>query len=71
MNYSPILSPETLNELVRRIVEAVHPRRILLFGSAARGEMGQYHKCRDRLRGAKTFLARHSRPFWLRPTAAL
>jgi len=37
-----------------------------------------YHKCRDCLRGTKTFLARHSplatrhsRPFWLRPTAAL
>ena len=29
-----------INELVRRIVEAVHPRRIL-FGSAARGEMGE------------------------------
>jgi predicted nucleotidyltransferase len=29
-----------LEELVRRIVEAVHPLRIILFGSAARGEMG-------------------------------
>ena len=29
-----------LNELVRRIVEAVHPLRIILFGSAARGEAG-------------------------------
>jgi uncharacterized protein len=28
-----------LDELVRRIVEAVHPLRIILFGSAARGEM--------------------------------
>jgi uncharacterized protein len=28
-----------LDELVRRIVEAVHPLRITLFGSAARGEM--------------------------------
>lgn len=28
-----------LNELVRRIVAAVHPLRIILFGSAARGEM--------------------------------
>jgi len=27
-------------ELVRRIVEAVSPLRIVLFGSAARGEMG-------------------------------
>jgi predicted nucleotidyltransferase len=29
-----------LDELVRRIVSAVHPLRIILFGSAARGEMG-------------------------------
>lgn len=28
-----------LDELVRRIVEAVHPLRIILFGSAARGDM--------------------------------
>lgn len=34
------LKETTLNELVRRIVETVHPRRILLFGSAARGKMG-------------------------------
>ena len=31
---------EHLDELVRRIVEAVHPRRIILFGSAARGQAG-------------------------------
>jgi predicted nucleotidyltransferase len=31
-----------LDELVRRIVAAVHPRRILLFGSAARGQMGPH-----------------------------
>jgi predicted nucleotidyltransferase len=31
---------QLLEELVRRIVEAVHPLRIILFGSAARGEMG-------------------------------
>lgn len=42
MTYSAILSPEILNELVQRIVEAVHPRRILLFGSAARSEMGPH-----------------------------
>jgi len=29
-----------LNELVERIVAAVHPLRIILFGSAARGQMG-------------------------------
>jgi len=31
---------EQLNLLVQRIVEAVHPKRIILFGSAARDEMG-------------------------------
>jgi predicted nucleotidyltransferase len=32
--------PQAIDELIRRIVEAVHPRRVILFGSAARGEMG-------------------------------
>jgi predicted nucleotidyltransferase len=32
--------PDVVNQLVSRIVEAVHPLRILLFGSAARGDMG-------------------------------
>lgn len=31
---------EQLEELVRQIVEAVHPLKIIVFGSAARGEMG-------------------------------
>jgi predicted nucleotidyltransferase len=31
--------PEQLDELTRRIVDAVHPLRIILFGSAARDEM--------------------------------
>lgn len=31
---------EILDELVQRIVDAVHPIQIILFGSAARGEMG-------------------------------
>jgi predicted nucleotidyltransferase len=34
------MEPEALREVVRRIVDAVHPLRIVLFGSAARGEMG-------------------------------
>ncbi len=34
------LDPGTLAEIVRRIVEVAHPDRIILFGSAARGEMG-------------------------------
>jgi predicted nucleotidyltransferase len=29
-----------IDDLVQRIVDAVHPLRIILFGSAARGEMG-------------------------------
>ncbi len=32
--------PDILAEVVRRIVESVHPLRIVLFGSAARGQMG-------------------------------
>ncbi len=31
-----------LDELVRRIVATVNPRRIILFGSAARGQMGPH-----------------------------
>ncbi|MGH7599100.1 MAG: nucleotidyltransferase domain-containing protein [bacterium] len=31
---------QKLQELAERIVDAVHPLRIVLFGSAARGEMG-------------------------------
>jgi len=36
---APTVQPE-LERLVRRIVEAVRPLRIILFGSAARGEAG-------------------------------
>ena len=32
--------PRVLDDLVKRIRDAVHPLRIILFGSAARGEMG-------------------------------
>jgi predicted nucleotidyltransferase len=34
------LSEETLQEIIRRIVEVAQPEMIILFGSAARGEMG-------------------------------
>jgi predicted nucleotidyltransferase len=34
--------PRKLDEMVKRIVQAVHPQRIILFGSAARGEMGPH-----------------------------
>jgi predicted nucleotidyltransferase len=33
------LTEETLREIIRRVVEVAHPERIILFGSAARGEM--------------------------------
>jgi predicted nucleotidyltransferase len=33
------LSEETLHEIIRRIVEIAQPEKIILFGSAARGEM--------------------------------
>jgi len=35
-----LISDEIINEIIRRIVETAHPRKIILFGSAARGEMG-------------------------------
>jgi len=31
---------DTLNEIVKRILLVVHPKKIILFGSAVRGEMG-------------------------------
>ena len=34
--------PKVIDELVRRILEIVSPLRIILFGSAARGEMGPH-----------------------------
>jgi uncharacterized protein len=36
------LTDELIQDLVARLVEAVHPTRIILFGSAARGEMGPH-----------------------------
>ena len=35
-----VLSQEVLQEIIRRIVEVAQPERIILFGSAARGEIG-------------------------------
>jgi uncharacterized protein len=35
----PGLSDEMLSEIVRRVVEVAHPEKIILFGSAARGQM--------------------------------
>lgn len=36
------LDPNVLDEIVRRVVEVVQPERIILFGSAARGEMTKH-----------------------------
>ena len=40
MTMSPVVKQEILDDLVHRVVQAVHPRRIILFGSAATGRMG-------------------------------
>ncbi len=37
-----ILTEQTLQELVHRIVEVAHPQQVILFGSAARGDMGPH-----------------------------
>lgn len=34
------VSPETLRQIIERVVEVAQPEKIILFGSAARGEMG-------------------------------
>jgi predicted nucleotidyltransferase len=34
------LPARVLRDIVRRVVNAAHPERVILFGSAARGEMG-------------------------------
>ena len=39
---SHVVDQELLDRLVRQIVETVRPRRIILFGSAARGQMGPH-----------------------------
>src|SRR5215470_3119757 len=36
------LSPEKLAQIIQRIVEVAKPEKIILFGSAARGEMGPH-----------------------------
>lgn len=35
-----IVAPKVLAEIIRRIVKVAAPEKIILFGSAARGEMG-------------------------------
>jgi predicted nucleotidyltransferase len=39
MERKAVLSQETLEEILRRIVRVAQPERIILFGSAARGQM--------------------------------
>jgi predicted nucleotidyltransferase len=34
------LKPRILRDMVRRVVDAADPEKIILFGSAARGDMG-------------------------------
>jgi len=41
MSATPVLKQETLDDLIAKIVKAVRPRRIILFGSAATGRMGE------------------------------
>jgi uncharacterized protein len=36
------ISQEKLDQIIRRIVEVAKPEKIILFGSAARGEMGPH-----------------------------
>src|SRR2546426_9192522 len=36
------LDEEALQEIIRRVVEVAKPEKIILFGSAARGEMGPH-----------------------------
>jgi predicted nucleotidyltransferase len=40
MTQTKTLAAETLQEIIRRIVEVAQPEQIILFGSAARGQMG-------------------------------
>ena len=37
-----MLEQKTLDDIIQRIVEAVRPERIILFGSAARDDMGPH-----------------------------
>jgi uncharacterized protein len=43
MNTTPTVAQASLDEIIRRIVEVAAPDRIILFGSAARGEMGPHN----------------------------
>jgi uncharacterized protein len=40
MDKKRTVDQKTLDDIIRRVVEVAHPEKIILFGSAARGEMG-------------------------------
>jgi uncharacterized protein len=42
MTVRSVVSQTTLDEIIRRIVQVAHPERIIVFGSAARGDMGPH-----------------------------
>jgi predicted nucleotidyltransferase len=42
MSTSTVIDQQVLDRLVAKILETVQPRRIILFGSAARGQMGPH-----------------------------
>jgi uncharacterized protein len=42
MDTVTVIEQQVLDRVVAKIVETVHPRRIILFGSAARGQMGPH-----------------------------
>ena len=39
-NMAKMVSDKILDEIIGRIVKTAHPRKIILFGSAGRGDMG-------------------------------
>ena len=39
---SDVLEDSTLDDIIRRVVEVAEPERVILFGSAARGEMNRH-----------------------------
>lgn len=42
MSSNKTLSPETLDQIIQRVVAVAQPEKIILFGSAAQGEMGPH-----------------------------
>ena len=40
LSWTKAVDKRVLDEIIRRVVEVAHPDKIILFGSAARGEMG-------------------------------